>query len=257
MSRSVSTSDSFTVTHAGFAALLRPPATSRALQLTRIFGLRAAERALLLGSLATELGRSVATTLHRPRNYHHDSGPVLGADMLYDLIESVERARERVINAVKDLRPDQAMVKPSPEIWSIVENVEHLYLAELSGLTKIWAAAIQVRSGSRWTENRPNDGQSIETVVDRTWKAREVAPAIATPHIGGPLSAWVSCLKSLRPVLLDLAKELEGIDLQSIVYPHYLSGPLDGRQRLEFLRFHMERHLAQIQRVQAHPQFPG
>lgn len=177
--------------------------------------------------------------------------------MLYALIDGIERTRDRLVDAVKDLRPDQAAFKPSSDTWSIVENVEHLYLAEISGVTKIWAAANQARSGARWSDARPNDGQSIETVVERTWKAQEVAPPIATPHIGGPLSVWVSCLKSLRPVLADLARELDGIELESIVYPHYLSGPLDGRQRLEFLRFHMERHLAQIERVRAHPQFPA
>ncbi|HWJ12647.1 MAG TPA: DinB family protein [Gemmatimonadaceae bacterium] len=176
--------------------------------------------------------------------------------MLTELIESVERARDDVISSVKELRPDQATFKPSPDTWSIVENIEHLYLAEISGVTKIWAAADQVRAGSHWTDARPNHGQSIEAVVEQTWKSKEIAPSIATPHIGGPLSAWVSCLKSLRPVLSDLAKELEALDLEAIVYPHYLSGPLDGRQRLEFLRYHMERHLAQIQRVQSHPQFP-
>jgi len=57
--------------------------------------------------------------------------------MLHELVDGVERARDNVINAVKDLRPDQASFKPSPDTWSIVENVEHLYLAEVSGLTKI------------------------------------------------------------------------------------------------------------------------
>lgn len=177
--------------------------------------------------------------------------------MLNELVESVERARGNVIGAVRDLRPDQATFKPSPDTWSIVENVEHLYLAELSGLTKIWAAANQVRAGSQWTDPRPNHGQSIEAVIERTWRPSEIAPPIATPHIGGPLSAWISCLQSLQPVLADLANELQAIDLEAIVYPHYLSGPLDGRQRLEFLRYHMERHLAQIQRVRSHPQFPA
>lgn len=113
--------------------------------------------------------------------------------MLHQLVDSVERARDGVINAVKDLRPDQATFKPSPDTWSIA----------------------------------------------------------------GPLAVWVSCFRSLRPVLSDLAKELEPLDLEAIVYPHYLSGPLDGRQRLEFLRYHMERHLTQIQSVKAHPQFPA
>ena len=89
-----------------------------------------------------------------------------------------------------------------------------------------------------------------------TWKPKEVAPGIATPHIGGPLEAWISSLRSLRTVLADLAQELDGLDLEAIVFPHYLSGPLDGRQRLEFLRFHMVRHIAQIRRLQSHPMFP-
>ena len=177
--------------------------------------------------------------------------------MLRKLVDDVEAARDRVISAVKDLRYDQATFKPSPDTWSVVENVEHLYLAEISGVTKIWAAVDQVRSGIEWKDANPNKGQPIEAVVERTWKMREVAPPIATPHIGGPLHAWVSCFKSLRAVLADLAVQLQEVDLESIVFPHYLSGPLDGRQRLEFLRFHMERHLSQIENVKAHPQFPA
>jgi len=50
-------------------------------------------------------------------------------------------------------------------------------------------------------------------------------------------------------VLAALAVELDGKHLDSIVFPHFLCGPLDARQRLEFLRFHMDRHLAQIQAV--------
>lgn len=176
--------------------------------------------------------------------------------MLRALVDSVEKARDRVIQEVRDLRSDQATFKPSPEEWSVVENIEHLYLAEISGLTKIWAAASQVRAGQNWQGDRPNHGKPIETVVETTWKPKEVAPGIATPHIGGPLPAWISSFRSLRSVLADLAKELEGMDLEDIVFPHYLSGPLDGRQRLEFLRYHMERHLEQIRRLRSRPDFP-
>jgi len=177
--------------------------------------------------------------------------------MLRTLVNSVETARDRVIKEVHDLRPDQATFKPSADEWSVVENIEHLYLAEISGLTKIWAAASQVRDGKSWEGERPNHGRSIESVVDTTWKPTEVAPGIATPHIGGPLPVWISSFRSLRAVLADLATELEGLDLEAIVFPHYLSGPLDGRQRLEFLRFHMDRHLDQIRRLKSHPHFPN
>ena len=176
--------------------------------------------------------------------------------MVLQLIDSVERSRASVVSAVENLRPDQATFKPSPNEWSIVENVEHLYLAEISGLTKIWAAASQLRGGQPWTDARPHHGKPIETVVAETWKPREVAPGLATPHIGGPLEAWISSLRSLKSVLADLGRELEGVDVEAIVYPHYISGTLDGRQRLEFLRFHMDRHLEQIRRIQAVPSYP-
>ena len=176
--------------------------------------------------------------------------------MVPQLIKAVEHSRSSVVAAVTNLRPDQATFKPSPNEWSIVENVEHLYLAEISGLTKIWAAALQVRAGRPWTEACPHRGKSIETVVAETWKPREIAPGLATPHIGGPIEAWNSSLQSLSAVLADLGRELDGLDLESVVFPHYLSGPLDGRQRLEFLRFHMDRHLEQIRRIQACAAYP-
>ncbi|MFM7671814.1 MAG: hypothetical protein ACKO6Q_04400 [Bacteroidota bacterium] len=34
-----------------------------------------------------------------------------------------------------------------------------------------------------------------------------------------------------------------------IIYPHPLSGPLNVYQRLEFLRYHMERHQRQIEGI--------
>jgi hypothetical protein len=172
------------------------------------------------------------------------------------LIDTVERARAEVIATTMGLTAEQASFKPSPGEWSITENIEHLYLAEMSGLAKIWTAARQVRSGTAWTGPRPNNGRSIEDVIAATWKAKELAPEIATPHIGGPLEFWIQSFGSLTGVLNALGRELEGLDLESIVFPHFLSGPLDGRQRLEFLRFHMERHHDQIQRIRAHPALP-
>ena len=75
--------------------------------------------------------------------------------MVDELVEAVERARDAVIEAVAHLRPDQATFKASADEWSITENVEHLYLAELSGLAKIWSAALDVRSGAVWTGDGP------------------------------------------------------------------------------------------------------
>jgi hypothetical protein len=104
----------------------------------------------------------------------------------YSIVASVERARSSVLATVANVTEKQAAFKPAQTEWSIVEIIEHLYLAEMSGVTKIWSAADSFRAGQRWTDARPNQGKTIEQVVHETWKPKEVAPPIATPHIGGP-----------------------------------------------------------------------
>lgn len=172
------------------------------------------------------------------------------------LVEMVEHAREAMLASVTPLTDAQGAFAPDETVWSVAQNVEHLYLAELSGVTKIWSAADAVRGGQPWQQPTPNRGQHIEAVIATTWKEREAAPPIATPHIGGPLSFWVAATHSLTPLLHDVGVRLEGLALDEVVFPHFLSGPLDARQRLEFLRFHIERHQAQIARLMAHPGFP-
>lgn len=94
-----------------------------------------------------------------------------------------------------------------------------------------------------------NRGLPIEEVIARTWKEKESAPPIATPHIGGPLPFWIEYYGSCQNVLEQLGKTLQGLNLEEVVYPHFLSGPLDSKQRLQFLRFHIDRHAGQIGRV--------
>ncbi|MBI3566976.1 MAG: DinB family protein [Gemmatimonadetes bacterium] len=172
------------------------------------------------------------------------------------LVSAVDDARQVLLDNVDGLSTAQGAWKPSADEWSVAEIVEHLFLAEFSGVSKIWVALEDVRAGKRWTEQNPNRGRSIEDIIASTWKPKEKAPPIATPNIGGPLAYWVSATRTLGDVLADLGRELDPYDLSAIVYPHFLCGPLDARQRLEFLRFHIERHVAQIERVKGDPGFP-
>lgn len=66
------------------------------------------------------------------------------------------------------------------------------------------------------------------------------------PQTNGPLAYWVASLAACQPVLNALEQKLDGLDLEAVVAPHFLSGPLDARQRLEFLRWHMDHHRQQI-----------
>ena len=173
-----------------------------------------------------------------------------------NLIDEIRRSRKRVLAAVDKLTPAQGAFKAAPNEWCINEILEHLVLAEQSGITKMWLAADGIRSGKPvWTGAHTNRGLSIDDVIARTWKAQEAAPALCTPMFGGPLAYWKEAFALSERLLDALTPALEGLDVENVIYPHFISGPLDLGQRLEFLRFHMDRHLSQIERVKQTPGF--
>lgn len=166
---------------------------------------------------------------------------------LDQLLTEVAEARTRYISEVGKLTEDQAQWKPSPDVWSAVDNTEHLYWAEHGGIWGMWRAFRAKQAGTPiWEGEQIHRGLPIETIIGRTWQPKEQVPAIAAPRMGGPISFWLSAFASLQQPLSDLAQALADEDLETIIHPHVLSGPLDIRQRFEFLRFHIDRHRNQV-----------
>jgi hypothetical protein len=173
------------------------------------------------------------------------------------LADAVERARQQLLAPLAGLSFDQAAFRNDPNRWSIAEITEHLCHAEAGGINLIWRAAEGVARGTPvWTGESPNSGLSIEDVVQRTWRHRETSPESALPRIGGPLGYWVAALRGCSGLLAELKLVLVGLSLEDVIYPHAISGPLDARQRLQFLAFHLHRHRRQIAEVMHHPEFP-
>jgi hypothetical protein len=173
------------------------------------------------------------------------------------LIRHAADERACLIQLVEGLSDVQSSYKPNDQTWSTNQYLEHLVLAEMSGVSKIWSAAEGVRKGKPiWQGEHTNRGLSIEEVVARTWKPKEVAPPLVAPRFGGPASYWLENLRWSQQLLEKLEPVLEGLHIESVIYPHFLSGPLDAGQRIDFLRFHMTRHRGQIEGILAHADFP-
>jgi len=178
-------------------------------------------------------------------------------EKLSSLISQAAHERARLIQLVGGLSGVQSDYKPTPQTWSVNENLEHLVLAEMSGVSKIWSAAEGVRKGKPvWRGEHTNRGLSIEQIVACTWRPKEVAPPLVTPRFGGPSSYWLETLRTSQNVLERLEPVLDGLDIESVIFPHFLSGPLDAGQRIHFLRFHMMRHRSQIEEILGHVDFP-
>lgn len=169
-----------------------------------------------------------------------------------DLIADVAAARRRVMEDVAGVTEEQATWQPAPEEWSVAQVVEHLVLAEHSGLIRMWQAAVGLQRGQPVWQGEPvHRGKSIEANIAETWREREDAPPNATPQANGPLAYWVASLAACEPVVLALGRVLAPFDLEAVIAPHFLSGPLDARQRFEFLRWHMDHHRRQIADIMA------
>jgi hypothetical protein len=174
------------------------------------------------------------------------------------LIDDVAAARERFLAVVGQPDAEQATFNPTAAAWSIVDVVEHITLAEQVGINGMWKALEGVRVGRPvWKGDPVHHGLPIEAVIAATWREKEDVPPIAAPRWGGPVGYWMAALRGCQPVLESLGRELESVDLERVIYPHPISGPLDARQRLEFLRFHLDRHAVQIQRIREARGFPA
>lgn len=107
-----------------------------------------------------------------------------------------------------------------------------------------------IRAGTlSYEADKPHAGLPIEEVIRRTWKEKELVPAVAAPRMSGPLAYWIAALDGLQSQLEAFGSLLTDADLSLIAHPHPISGPLSFGQRFEFLRFHIDRHRGQVERL--------
>jgi hypothetical protein len=162
------------------------------------------------------------------------------------LIQEVAIARTSYLDNIACVTEIQARWKPEPDVWNIIEITEHLFWAEQGGIFGMWKTLHAIRDDNmvRTYESIHKD-MSIEQVIDLTWQPKEKVPAVAAPRLGGPLTFWRPSLDSLQEVLAAFGKDLKEDELRLQAHPHPISGALDFQQRIEFLRFHINRHREQ------------
>jgi hypothetical protein len=173
------------------------------------------------------------------------------------LLHQIQEARQCFIQNISGITHTQAVFKIAPDIWSIVENAEHIVWAEKIGICRMWMAVEDFKKNPTVLAYAPiHDGLSIEAIIEKTWQSKEQAPEVAKPHWGGTLDFWIAALKTHQPLLEALGKTLIDLDLEQIIFPHPISGPMNIVQRLEFLSFHLDRHHQQINNIKQDSNFP-
>jgi len=171
----------------------------------------------------------------------------MAINTIYNSLNKIKASRSQIIELANNISPVQGSIKIEPDMWNIQEVIEHLVLAEKGGFNLIYTAAEKFRIGEPvWTGKSENEGLSIEEIIMNTWKPKEKAPESATPKGKWSLGVWLSHFQNCDDLLKNLNVIVEDLPLNKVIYPHFLCGPLDIIQRLEFIRFHIDRHQSQI-----------
>lgn len=156
--------------------------------------------------------------------------------------------RDVLVKLVTGLSSSQWAFKPSPDRWSICDNVEHLALIESRIHAVIRKMSDAPEAGSRQFEM---DEVILKEVPRRTTPVQ--APPPVCPEGRWSSAEALQCFIAGREQTMQL---LGAPLLRGRVLPHPIFGPWDGYQWLLAVGSHTQRHIAQIREVKADPMFP-
>src|SRR5262249_13777593 len=104
-----------------------------------------------------------------------------------ELIKQIADARKKFIDAVSKFSESDSKWKATNDSWCATEITEHLFWAEQGGILGMWKSLQANRVGKKiWEGEETHKGLSIEEIIDKTWKEKEIVPTVAAPRFGGP-----------------------------------------------------------------------
>jgi len=166
------------------------------------------------------------------------------------------RARESLVQEVRGLSEGQLAFRPSAEAWSIGEILDHLFLAEQS-FGRVLSKILQQAAG-RGLIGSPGSMAVPPCQLDLdVYNQAAVAPESVRPLPDRSLEPLLAALGESRDRLMQVAKRADGQVVGALTLRHFQLGDLNFYQWLALEGAHEEKHLEQIRRLRARPDFPA
>lgn len=180
--------------------------------------------------------------------------------MILEIEKKMNRLEDLRIDSLKEIElldKSQLHFKSSDDSWSIVETLQHLYLAE-SGILKYISKKLEQPDVLNFTGIKNKLSSALMVFLLKSpvkFKLPKGAPIIPDGNVslGDLLSDW-NLLRKQWIEVLDL------IDVQTankLIFKHPRAGYLNAHQVLEFMEAHFLHHLQQIERIKNHAAFPS
>lgn len=157
-----------------------------------------------------------------------------------DTVQLLDDSRKDFESAVSGISEAQAVQRPEPARWSVLECVEHVAVVEERFLARL-------REAGRLAEariDRHKESDLLARVIDRTTRAQ--APETALPAGRFPtLALALEQFRAARASTIRFAQE-SGDELYTLAVEHARFGAMNGAEFMRVIAGHVQRHAAQI-----------
>ena len=162
--------------------------------------------------------------------------------MLNDLqhhYDALEEARLALIRKIREIEPQLLKHKPGPDRWSILEDFQHLVLAEQKTVLKIGTVLDS-------EENNPDMFKMVLQVLDQDLVV-DVPDPDMVPDGNATLEALIQDWEQARKRLLQFLEGCGPEDLGKPVSRHPVTGPLTVVECLRLINSHFNHHRRRIE----------
>lgn len=168
-------------------------------------------------------------------------------------IEVLTSSRDQLLRTVEGLSDEQLNFKPDAQTWSVADGVEHLAISENAFNQMITNALATSADPSRRIEVKMKDDELMGIIRDRTNRVK-------TSETFEPSGKFGSYEETLEALISKRKEHLEYIEVTEddlrFHYGQLPFGTVDAYQMILFMAGHTDRHIAQMEEVINHEDFP-
>ncbi|MFO1476838.1 MAG: DinB family protein [Verrucomicrobiota bacterium] len=168
-------------------------------------------------------------------------------------VQVLERSRAQLYRVTAGLTPEQWNFKPATNKWSIAQVVEHLAAAEDFFLANMETNIMKAPPREKTADLAALDAFVLQAVADRSKKVQAPEPLQPVNRFGSPKDS-LQHFRMSRSKTIQFLKETQNLRGHATDSP--LGKQLDAYEWLLFAAAHTERHIKQIEEIEADPNFP-
>lgn len=168
--------------------------------------------------------------------------------------QALEKQRNRLLNDLNRLTPEQLSFSPAPGKWSIEQVLFHLIQAE-QGTIQYMGKKMQADALPRAGLVSAVKSLALTIALRSPLKFKvpqKIAPPQQTPGYGELVRQWQEIRQSLAAFLEALPRERT----RSAIFRHPVIGYINIFQTMNFFQEHIAHHIKQIRRIRNATNFP-